>query len=503
MNKYFSLILAAGLLVSLSSCDKEPRQEPTPKPEPTPVVPVNPDKPQEGEQPESKAFEATDFKAEMLQDGVLTLPEHFTSITAGSLEAQKAQIKRVVAPGVTEIADGAFADWQMLTSITFSRATKVGDRAFSGCNAITSVELPEVLEVCDESFAYCAALKTLSLPKLNKVGNKAFVQCHNLTKVELPEIIEIGMEAFAHSINLAELHLPKLRKLQDKAFAHLYKLRKVTLGENMPEIAEGAKPFEYTSVAKALYVPANAEANYTDWAGKTYFLSLNGDADKITNNHGMLPEGLKVQDNSLSRKDEHEYDEENTIPNFVLKRDVMTIKEGTFDYLTNTDENRLEGYFLAAGIQKIESGAFQAQDKLEFIELPSANNIATGVFSGCSALQTAVLPSLTHLQSTTFEGSGLTYIDLSSAKRIEANAFENCAQLKYIVLGNEVPQTPDMNDPNDRLKDSIFGRTSGSNPVQNAQVTIVVPDGAEAKFATFASKYTQIKEVIPVSKFRK
>lgn len=498
MNKKLSLSLALALCISLVACEQEPKPEPTPKPDPTPVVPVKP----EPEKPQPKAFEAADFKEDMLKDGVLTLPEHFTGITAGSLEAKKTQIKSIVAPGVTELSSGAFTDWAMLTAVNFPKVTKVGNKAFEGCNGITKLELPELIEAGGEAFAYCAGVKTLTLPKLNKVGNKAFVQCHNLTKVELPETTELGEEAFANCLYLAEVNLPKLNKLGNKAFAEDYSLHKVTFGEAMPEIAEDATPFLNTSVAKELFVPARAEATYTDWANKTYFISLNGDKSKLTANFDKLPSGLRIRNkngvNVLSAKDDSEF----SLENFVLDPKAQQIKESTFSGLENPD-GELNGYFCAFGVEKIETGAFNDQDNLTRVEFPNATDIATGVFNSCEKLTTIILPKLTQIQETIFEGTGIEVIHLPSATRIAKNAFMNCGSLKYLILGATPPTTPEMKDKNKPLNDSIFGLDEGGSPVKVGQITIVVPDGSEAQYAAWAGKYSQIKEVIPVSKFRK
>lgn len=502
MNKKLSLSLALALCMSLVACEKEPFK-PEPKPDPKPIVPVEPEQPKEPEQPQPKAFEAIDFKEDMLKDGILTLPEHFISITLGSLEAKKAQIKSIVAPGVTEIISNTFTDWTMLTAIDLPQVTKIGNKAFEGCNGITKIELPELVEVGEEAFAYCAGIKTLSLPKLSKVGNKSFIQCHNLTKVELPEATELGEEAFANCLYLAEINLPKLNKLGNKAFTEDYSLHKVTFGETMPQIEEGATPFLNTSVAKELFVPASAEATYTDWANKTYFISLNGDKSKLTQNFGALPSGLTINNNegeeTLLREDE---DSEVTMKDFVLDPKVTVIEGGTFSGFEHPDDE-IEGYFQAFGIKKVEAGTFQSQSNLTRVELPNATNMATGVFSDNTKLSVIVLPKLQHIQQTVFERTGIEVIHLPSATKIDKHAFSNCGNLKYLILGATPPSTPKMMDKNTPLNDSIFGLDQGGNPVKTGQVTIVVPDGSEAQYTAWASQYTQVKDVIPVSKFRK
>lgn len=504
MNKKLSLSLAVALLLSLASCDQEPLK-PAPKPEPpSPVVPApspSPEEPKPEPKPEPKAFDAGDFKEDMLKDGVLTLPEHFISITPASLDAHKAQIKIINAPGVTEIADNAFTAWEMLTAVDFPKATKVGNKAFEGCNGISKIEFPEVTEIGEESFLYCAGLKTLALPKVSKVGNKAFVQCHNLTKVELPMLTELGNEAFADCLSLSEVSLPELKKLGDKVFHEVYSLRKIIFGATMPEIADGATPFLNTSVAKELYVPEGSEANFVDWANTTRFISLNGDKGRLTQNfddtNKLTSQGFSITSGTLTRMEESEVLE---LSNFVLTPGVTTIGEGIFNGLEN-DEDELGGFFSAYGVTKVESGAFR-HCGFERIELPNATDIATGVFAE-SSVKVVVLPKLQYLKETILERTGINILHLPSVTKIDKHALTGCKDLKYLILGATPPQIPPLKDINKPLNNSIFGLDTGGNAVKSAQVTIVVPDGSEAQYATWVGKNTQIKGIIPLSKFRK
>ncbi|MDO4707092.1 MAG: leucine-rich repeat protein [Porphyromonadaceae bacterium] len=515
MNRKTMLSLALTVLVSVTACQKDPLRV-EPKPDPAPTQPTedntskedkkdsdgegkkddeNEDKPnndnnsehQNGEGPEGgngdnpsgnsdnpeddnkedttpgsstptdptpKAFTAGDFMPDMLSNGVLTLPKHFVSISSSALDAQKSEITKIIAPGVTEIEE----------------------RAFSGYTSLRAIEMP----------------------LLTKIGNKAFEQCHNLSKVEQPTLIEVGDEAFAHCLNLAEVDMPKVAKIGRKAFAYLYRLRKVTLGDQLPSVADDA--FYYSSTAKVLVVPNSAISSYSNMATNAYFLNINGNTNLVSGQYSQIPETLLLEGDTLSDNEDSD-EEEVEVSNFVLKSSVKTISENAFNSLTTSDRNILMGYFRAPGVQKIESGAFRDQDKLEFVEFPNATSVASGAFAGCKKLSVVIMPQLTHIQSTTFEHTGLKYIDLSSATRIDENAFQGCSSLEYIILGNDVPQTPELIDPNDPLNRSIFGRTRGASPVKTGQVTIVVPDASLSKYNAWKTKFEQIKAIIPVSKF--
>lgn len=506
MNKknYLCLSLGLALLCSLSACEKEPfRQEPKPEPKPVKIDEPKPEpQPVEPAKPEAKAFEASDFKAEMLSaDGVLTLPEHFIAIHAGALDAHKAQLKELIAPEVTELGEACLSSCGMLGKISLPKLNKLAPKALENCHSLSQVELPELTEAGDEAFAGCTALNKLQLPKLSKIGNKTFGQCNSLVDINLPELSEVGDEAFALCFTLTTCDLPKLSKVGSKAFSGLYRLRKLTLGATLPQMPADA--FLNTTVAKALYVPESAVASYTDWANLNRFSNINGDASKLTANFDQLPESLKLGKQGKVQRNEDADAEGVEIENLTLKPTAKIIAEDTFNLLVNPDENILKGTFYALGVQKIESGAFNSQDGLSLVELPNATDVASGVFNGCKGLKTAYLPQLKHLRSTVFASTGLELVDLASVTSIEKNAFENCAQLKYVILGATPPQTPALVDINSPLNDSIFGLNKGASPVQDGQVSIVVPDEALPKYADWKSKYTQVKEIIPMSKFKR
>ncbi len=82
-----------------------------------------------------------------------------------------------------------------------SGVTIVGDYAFAGCTALTSVKISEsVTEIKDGAFSGCTALSSLALPaNLRRIGRDAFAHCSALTTVSLPEsVTEIGRGAFSN-----------------------------------------------------------------------------------------------------------------------------------------------------------------------------------------------------------------------------------------------------------------------------------------------------------------
>ena len=75
----------------------------------------------------------------------------------------------------------------------------IGDYAFYGCDALTSVTLPDGLtSIGENAFSYCETLTTITLPEgLTSIGDYAFYGCDALTSVTLPDsLTSIGDYVF-------------------------------------------------------------------------------------------------------------------------------------------------------------------------------------------------------------------------------------------------------------------------------------------------------------------
>jgi hypothetical protein len=71
-------------------------------------------------------------------------------------------------------------------AVTLSGITAVGDSAFSGCSALTSVSLPVAATIGSSAFSGCTTLTSVSLPAATSIGNSAFSSCTALTSMSLP-----------------------------------------------------------------------------------------------------------------------------------------------------------------------------------------------------------------------------------------------------------------------------------------------------------------------------
>lgn len=78
---------------------------------------------------------------------------------------------------VTEINTNAFANYQNLNRIVFSKnLEKIGYGSFAGCRSLESVDLPDGLKIIsDGAFRYCRKLKSVTVPdSVEMIGDSAF-----------------------------------------------------------------------------------------------------------------------------------------------------------------------------------------------------------------------------------------------------------------------------------------------------------------------------------------
>ena len=109
---------------------------------------------------------------------------------------------------VTAIGNGAFFDYDNLTSVTFPNTIKeIGEDAFYDCNNLTSAVLPKSIKtIGDKAFDYCYKLENIgSLNTVEKVGRYCFYGTQ-LERVTIPATLaEIGEGAFSGSPKLQEI----------------------------------------------------------------------------------------------------------------------------------------------------------------------------------------------------------------------------------------------------------------------------------------------------------
>ena len=152
---------------------------------------------------------------------------------------------------VTTIGDDAFYGCDALTSVSMPAVRTIGDEAFYSCDALTSVEMPEVTTIGGEAFAYCDALTSVSMPEVRTIGGEAFIYCFALTSVEMPEATTIGGGAFYYCSALTSVSMPEVTTIGIWAFFYCSALTSVDIPASVKMIGDNA--FEGCSGLTSVY----------------------------------------------------------------------------------------------------------------------------------------------------------------------------------------------------------------------------------------------------------
>jgi hypothetical protein len=212
------------------------------------------------------SFDSTQYQ---MTGKKLVIPDYYadqkvTAIAAGSFAKAPNLEKIEIAPTVTTIGQGAFADCTRLTSfeapglVTLEAEVfrgcsslktvklpdslaAIGDHAFQDCTSLTEIDLPENLRrLPDGLFLRCTALKKLTFSsRLTAIGNDTFSYCTSLPSITLPETLEsIGNNAFLACTSFTTLTIPdEVTAMGDKAMASCTALTEVKLSANLTKLA--------------------------------------------------------------------------------------------------------------------------------------------------------------------------------------------------------------------------------------------------------------------------
>lgn len=158
------------------------------------------------------------------------------------------------------------------TVVILNGSNTIGDSAFKGCTALTSISIPDsVTRIGDYAFENCRALTSVGIPSsVKSIGYYAFAGT-GLETISFNEgLVKIGSCAFRNCKNLVSITLPSsLREIHDQAFYYCDSLSNVTLQEGVTYI--GSSAFGGLNNLSNITLPSTIEE-----VGTGYGLSTSG-----------------------------------------------------------------------------------------------------------------------------------------------------------------------------------------------------------------------------------
>ncbi len=180
--------------------------------------------------------------------GELSLPNTVTEIAAYAFAASKVS-KVIFNENLEIIGEGAFKNAQVITvQFTGEKVKSIPDSAFEK-SWLTEINLPvSVLSIGADAFAG-SAIHTFKGDGLTEIGDRAFTGCNALTAITLPDgVTQMGDCVFANCLALESAVMPSVNTLGRQTFFGASKLSNVRFGDGATTI--GSETFIGTALTQ-------------------------------------------------------------------------------------------------------------------------------------------------------------------------------------------------------------------------------------------------------------
>ena len=316
----------------------------------------------------------------------------------------------VVESGVTTIGDYAFYGMTASTSISLPDGIlTIGNYAFIGNTSRTSITLPEsVTSIGNYAFQANTSLTSINIPAATTtIGERAFSGCtalENLTFSEGSVLESIGSYAFLSCISITELTLPaSLTSIGNTAFTGCTSLTKITNLATTPQTIT-ANDFNPEYSTATLYVTTPDYATAENWKdfGTIVFFGQCGDSLTFTISPIANPIEVVIEGTG----DMYDYTTDNPAPWNSLKDSIYTVT-------------------MADGITHIGDYAFYGS-KVTNLTIPSSvESIGAYAFLGCTELKSITIPEgVTYIGKYAFSNACPTTVTIASTvETIDEGAF--------------------------------------------------------------------------------
>ena len=327
--------------------------------------------------------------------------------------------------------------------------------------ATTSIVIPEtidgmpVIEIGPKAFQSTSITNIKIGENIRGIGEKAFYKCTSLSKFDFSSVESIGVMAFAES-GLQEVELPhNIKRVGDFAFKDCTSLKTVHWNAQTKNISQccfgnctSLSKFDLSSV-ESIGESAFSESGLKE-------INLPHNIQKVRKEAFYSCKSLKaVRWNAQTQ----------SIPMDCFRR-CSSLSEFDFSSVENIGAGAFSGsglkeVNLSHNIQKVERNAFFGCKSLKAVHWNAqTKDIPLYCFYECSSLKQFSFSDVEYLAVEAFAHSGLTSVRLSketavdqsgfaccndlekiewlSGRSIEGDIFEECQNIKEIIISDNV-----------------------------------------------------------------
>ncbi len=346
---------------------------------------------------------------------------------------------------VKNIPDHAFRTWTGLTEITIpDSVTSIGDRAFSGCTGLSTVNFnaqncTTMGSSSNPVFYNCTSFATLNIgERVKSIPDNAFYGCTGLNEITIPDsVTSIGERAFygctgLTTVNFNAENCTSMGTMDDAAFNH-GTFTTLNIGNNVMNIPDYA--FSYCEgLTETLTIPSSV----TSIGARAFYHCIGLSSLSIPESVTSISDGAFAYCEGLIG--------ELVIPNSVITIGSENDMYGAFWHCSN-----LTSVTIGSTVETIGKYAFQACISLISIAVPdSVTSIRDWAFHGCTELTTVTIGS--------------------SVENIGSSAFSQCENITEIYITANTPP--------------VLEGTSVFMPIVRSSASLYVPCNASDAYSS-------------------
>ena len=312
------------------------------------------------------------------------------------------------------IGSYAFTDNE-LTSVTFSKLTKMHNNAFMSCSKLEHISMPNCKNIPNGAFQECISLNDISLDNISTIGDESFKDCTSLDKIRLNECERIGKSAFKGCTSITELSLSVCGEIGSDAFVDCPNLEKVYINNpstifcklgNKNVFCKCDTSSSKCSIKTSFYFKADDCHNYQNDSNWSHYI------DNMVLTPGVNQIVYKTSDNTYIDVSKYNNENNEIIAHTYTNYGVISFKK---EFTT------------------LNKNIFKDSDKLTFVVIPdSCTHILESAFENCTGLKDIMISNVTNIGKYAFKNctSLKSFTILDSTEELGEGAFIGCKNIE-------------------------------------------------------------------------